>query len=317
MNSSKPMLLVDGNNLLMRAFYAGQKSGMSHDGVHTGPLLIFINTLAKHIREEQPSCVAVAWDGGRSEKRIALDGDYKGTREFAPNLHEFRESVFSLAHEFCTLAGVYQQHRPGVEADDIIASWWQHAVPDQSYPAFDAITILSSDKDFLQLVGLSPWGVPTTVVRLSSGGTTTDRWDEERVTTTLGCPPSAWPFVTALVGDRVDNVPGVPGIGPKRASALLGAHEWDLEATLTHPRLIAHVEQIRKSLQLVDLRTPSVVAEPPPPRWRPTRSTDLGWGQLTGFLGLYGLSSVKQKLTSETLWSPSAELPVGRRLRAR
>lgn len=309
------LLLVDGNNLLMRAFYAGQKTGMSQDGILTGPLLIFINTLAKHIREEQPSRVAVAWDGGRSEKRTALDGDYKGTREFAPNLHEFRASVFSLAHEFCTLAGVYQQHMPGVEADDIIASWWQQAIPDR-LPDFDAITILSSDKDFLQLVGSSPLGVPTTVVRLSSGGAPTDRWDEERVATTLGCPPSAWPFVTALVGDRVDNVPGIPGIGPKRASAILEAHEWDLEAALTHPRLIGHTDQIRKSLQLVDLRTPSVVADPPPP-WRPTRSSDLGWGQLTGFLDLYGLNSVKQKLTSDTLWSATSDLPVGRRLRTR
>lgn len=309
------LLLVDGNNLLMRAFYAGQKSGMSHEGVHTGPLVIFINTLAKHIREEQASRVAVAWDGGRSEKRTALDGDYKGTREFAPNLHDFRESVFSLAHEFCTLAGVYQQHLPGVEADDIIASWWQQAVPDR-LSGYGDITILSSDKDFLQLVGPSPLGVPTTVVRLSSGGVATDRWDEERVKAELGCPPSGWPLVTALVGDRVDNVPGVPGIGPKRASALLDAHDWDLEKALTHPRVIGHADQIRKSLQLVDLRTPSVVADPPPP-WRPTCSTDLAWGQLTGFLDLYGLSSVKQKLISNTLWSGVAELTVGRRMRTR
>ena len=314
MNSSKPMLLVDGNNLLMRAFYAGQKTGMSQDGVHTGPLLIFINTLAKHIREEQPSRVAVAWDGGRSAKRIAIDGEYKSTREVAPNLHEFRQSVFSLAHEFCALAGVYQQHLPGVEADDLIAAWWYYYDPYQA--SGNSITILSSDKDFLQLVGNSPSNIPTSLVRLSSGGAGTDRWTEDRMVEELGFRPQDWPLITALTGDSVDHVPGVPGIGPKRAAKLLEESDWDLDKALTHPRISAHAPQVRKSLELVDLRTPFLQLEPPPP-WRPTRATDIGWTQLTGFLDLYGLTTVREKMISNTLWAKSTTPTPGRHLGSR
>jgi DNA polymerase-1 len=313
MNSSKPMLLVDGNNLLMRAFFAGKKTGMSQDGILTGPLLIFINTLAKHIREEQPSRVAVAWDGGRSAKRTALDEDYKGTREFAPNLHEFRQSVFSLAHEFCTLAGVYQFMAAGVEADDLISSWWGHDIPDRA-PGHE-ITILSSDKDFLQLLGRNPFGVITSLVRLSSGGAGTDRWTEERMREEYGFSPTDWPLVTALTGDVIDHVPGVPGVGPKTAAKILRESEWDLERALAHPRLSGHAEQVRTSLKLVDLRTPFLELDPPPP-WRPTRSTDIGSTQLKGFLDLYGLTSVTQRLASDTLWG--GEKPtVGRSLRSR
>jgi 5'-3' exonuclease len=309
-----PLLLVDGNNLLMRAFFAGKKTGMSQDGILTGPLLIFINTLAKHVCEEQPGRVAVAWDGGKSEKRLAIDSEYKGTREFAPNLHEFRESVFSLAHEFCSLAGVYQLHMPGVEADDLIASWWHQDIPDRA-PGHD-ITILSSDKDFMQLLGRNPFGVITSQVRLSSAGTGTDRWTEERMREEYGFGPTDWPLVTALTGDVIDRVPGVPGIGPKRAAKILGESDWDLEKALVHPRLVGHAEQVRKSLSLVDLRTPSVQVESPPP-WRPTRTTDISWTQLAGFLDLYGLTSVKRKLEAGELWTKVARTTPGRRFGSR
>jgi DNA polymerase-1 len=317
MNTSEPMLLVDGNNLLMRALFAGKKTGMSQDGILTGPLLIFINTLAKHIREEHPSRVAIAWDGGKSAKRVALDREYKGTREFAPNLHEFRESVFSLAHEFCTLAGVYQHTVNGVEADDLIAAWWAGYDPAQESDL--SITILSSDKDFLQLIGLSPHDVPTSVVRLSSGGAGTDRWTEERMREEYGFTPTDWPLVTALTGDVVDHVPGVPGVGPKTAAKILKESNGDLEAVLAHPRLSGHAEQIRMSLALVDLRTPFLTLDPPPP-WRPTRPTDIVWSQLIGFLDLYGLASVKQRTIGDTLWSqPVASMSstLGRPLRSR
>lgn len=309
------LLLVDGNNLLMRAFFAGKKTGMSQDGVLTGPLLIFINTLAKHICEEKPSRVAIAWDGGRSEKRLAIDSEYKGTREFAPNLHEFRESVFSLAHEFCFLAGVYQLQLPGVEADDLIASLWHHDISGRAPDCHD-ITILSSDKDFLQLLGPNPNGVITSQVRLSSAGTGTDRWTEERMREEYGFGPTDWPLVTALTGDVVDRVPGVPGIGPKRAAKLLSESDWDLEKALGHSRLALHAEQVRKSLSLVDLRSAALDVSPPPP-WRPTRTTDLSWTQLAGFLDLYGLTSVKRRLQADELWTESPRTTPGRRFRSR
>jgi DNA polymerase-1 len=311
---SSSLMLVDGNNLLMRAFFAGKKTGMNHDGVVTGPLVIFINTLAKHIREENPARLAIAWDGGRSDKRLAIDQDYKGTREVGKNLHEFQRSVFELASQFCMLAGIYQQQRPGVEADDLIAAWWENETPNSARD--NTITILSSDKDFLQLLGPNPHDVPTSLVRLSSAGTPTDRWTADRMLDEYGFRPVDWPLVTALTGDTVDHVPGVPGIGPKRATALLRESDWDLDKVLTHPRISSHAEQVRKSLRLVDLRTPMLRMEAPPP-WRPTTQSDLNWPILINFLNVYGLTTVTQKLISNTLWAALPTSMPGRRLRTR
>lgn len=304
-------LLIDGNNLLMRAFFATRRSGMSADGVSTGPLLVFINTLTRHIREEKPDRLAIAWDGGRSTERTALQADYKGNRAGAPDWEE-KQSSFALAKQFVTLANLYQSELPGREADDLIAAWWRGVVPPRPPIVNGSIKILSSDKDFLQLLGFNGLGVPTEVIRLSSADTPTDRWSFKRLVDEYGYPPENWPLVTALTGDTSDNVHGVPGIGPKRAVKLLEAHSWDLDAVLEDPKVSEHADQVRMNLRLVDLRHGDLVL-PAPPAVKPTRPGDFTHPELLRFLEEFRLSSVINRYLSGTLWDGDAPaVPKGR-----
>lgn len=331
MSAESPFLLVDGNNLLMRAFFATQRSGMAADGIPTGPLLVFVNTLSRHIREEKPAYVAVAWDGGRSTERTALSPEYKANRAASPveetveglvealqeaSFTEAKTSSFALAKEFLSLANVYQGVLPGYEADDLIAAWWRGTIDPRPPVSTQPVRILSSDKDFLQLVGRTPMGAHTELIRLSSSDTPTDRWTHDRVVEELGYQPANWPLITALTGDKSDNVIGVPGIGPKRALKLLEDWKWDLEAVLGTPKVREHAEQVRTNLKLVDLRNGDLVL-PRPPRFRPTTPDDALHEPLTSFLDRYRLSSVSGRYLSGTLWSGASTAVMGRALGSR
>lgn len=285
-------LLVDGNNLLMRAVFATQRSSMSADGVATGPLVVFVNTLTKHIREERPSRVAIAWDGGKSAQRTQLDPGYKGNRTSAPD-EDVKKRSFALVKEFLALADIYQAEIAGYEADDLISSWW--------YSALDGpLVILSSDKDFLQLLGQNPCGQTVEQVRLSSADTPTDRWNLQRMLDDVGYGPVDWASVTALTGDKSDNVIGVPGIGPKKAVKLLTAHGWNLrDAAASLPE---HRDQILLNLQLVSLRNPTLRLGSVPP-FRPSRRGAMLYDQLLAFLDRYQLASVRDRLESSLLWN--------------
>lgn len=304
-------LLVDGNNLLMRSIFATQRSGMQVDGIATGPLLVFINTLTKHIREERPSRMGVAWDGGKSRERVALQADYKGNRTSAPDA-DVKESSFALAKEFCSLAGIYQTEFPGFEADDVIAAWWAREVPDD--PPSRGIKILSSDKDFSQLIGLNPHGVPVEQIRLSSADTPTDRWTADRFEREYGYLHHNWPLVAALTGDKSDNVHGVPRIGPKTAVKLLEAHGWDLEVVITaEDRVSPFADQVRRNLELVDLRVPRL-ALPPVPRFQSTRPGSASHSDLLAFFDRYRLASARDRYLTGTFWAVPTEVIPGRHL---
>lgn len=300
-------MLIDGNNMLMRAIFAAQRgSNMSADGVVTGPLVIFINSLSKHISMSQPERVAVAWDGGRSQERTKLSAEYKANRVGAPDGEdEMRQSTFQLAKQFLTLANIYHLQLHGREADDLIAAWWAHENPGK----VSMIEIVSSDKDFLQLVGTNPHGVPVEQTRLSSADVPTDRWHSGRVRKDLGCTPENWASVTALTGDKSDNVIGVRGIGPKKAVKLLEAHDWDLErAAATLPE---HVEQIRINYQLVNLRQPALKLSPIP-TFQPTRQGNTLYEDLLRFLDRYKLATIRDRLGAQRLWRSVADRHPGR-----
>jgi 5'-3' exonuclease len=247
-------LLVDGNNLLMRAIHAAAHASMSSHGVNTAPLHIFIQTLAKHIREEGPTHLGIAWDHGRSDFRVGLDERYKAHRNDSP-VAELRRATFPLVKEFCSLAGLFCCSSHGLEADDIIAYWWRHLAP-QRPPMMGSAVILSSDKDFLQLVGSSPLGMAVSQVRLSSGGAATDRWDEVRVREDMGCSPNAIPHLLAVMGDIADGVVGLRGIGPKRGTALLAKHSWNFQKVYESLDNAEDRARIMVNFLLVDLREP-------------------------------------------------------------
>jgi DNA polymerase I len=300
-------LLVDANNIAMRAVHAMSRSGLTSDrGVATGPLVAFIGTLAHHIREEQPDKVAVCWDGGRSEHRLALDSNYKAHRlSMAPDQEEAKESTFALCKEFCTGAGLYHIERPGIEADDLIAQY----VHDR--PWGETVVILSSDKDFLMLLddevhanGRTLVAAPVEQVRLSSAGTPTDRWTAQRVREEMGCLPGDLSFAMALAGDVSDNVPGVPRFGMKTAIKALKKHDWSFENVLRDDlRVVEHVERARLNLSLVDLRAGlDGLVLPDLPLFRPTSPGDVLYPLMLSFLTKYQIKSVQTRLYDGTLW---------------
>lgn len=288
------LLLVDANNVAMRSLHAMARTGLSADGIPTGPLLGFINAVAKHVKEERPRAVAVCWDGGRSERRVALDESYKAHRLAGPpEVEDVKYSVFHMAKEFCTLAGLHHVERTGYEADDLIAHYWRVRNPGER------TVILSSDKDFLQLVGRR-----TEQVRLSSSDTATDRWTEERVAYEYGVSPEVLRYVLALAGDVSDNVPGVPRVGVKTAVRILLRHEFDWEAVLADPKVEPHRERVEKNLELVDLRSDRDrgLVLPPVPSFSPTAPGSLLYEPLLSFLTKYQMKGVQSRFFADTLW---------------
>jgi DNA polymerase-1 len=304
-------LLVDGNNLLMRAIHAAVHSTMSAHGVNTGPLHIFIQTLAKHVREEAPTHLGIAWDYGRSDFRTTTDGQYKAHRKSGP-ITELRNATFPLVQEFCDLASLRTASALGIEADDIIAHWWRHLQP-QRAPAMGSAVILSSDKDFLQLVGPSALGMPVTQVRLSSAGAATDRWDADRVNSDMGCAPQDFPKLLALMGDTSDGVFGLRGIGPKKGVALLAKHDWDFARVCASITDAEDRHRIRLNFDLVDLRAAhfeftaeqhsGIPATLPAYRVAPLMASD----PLERFLRHYALTSTVERW--DALWRPSPPTP--------
>lgn len=286
-------LLLDGNNLLIRATHAMARHPLTADGVPTGPLLVFVNGLARVVAEEAPQRLAVAWDGGHAA-RSARCADYKAARRPVPD-QELRDTSFELAQRFLTLADVPQLRIPGLEADDLIAAWWRELTLEHA----DRVVIASNDHDFTQLLGPNPHGVPTDQIRWSSAHTPTDRWGAQRVQDELGYAPSCWPLLTALAGDPGDGVRGVPGVGPVKARRLLEAHRWDWPAVLD--ALGEHRAQAVLDLANVDLRGGGLLL-PPPRRIALTCPGHPRFEALLNFLDTYQLASVKHRLLDNSLW---------------
>lgn len=288
-------MLVDGPNILIRAAKATERVPLSADGVPTAALLVFANCLSYHVRAERPDALVVCWDGGRSEYRTALYPAYKAGRPERTEDEDTRRP-FGLVKRFLTLAGVQHVERAGWEADDLIARYWQDRRDTSPRPE---VVIVSSDHDLLQL--LDPG---TTQVKVSSRPPL-DRWDHDRVVADLGCEPSDLPRVMALRGDPGDGVPGLRGVGPKRAVAMMAAAGWQWP-TLVASLDVESRDTVLLSFRLVDLRGRPYgdlglhVALPGP--FRPTEPGTALWADLRSWLDRYQMRSVVARLLDGTLW---------------
>jgi DNA polymerase-1 len=307
-------MLVDANNVLIRAVRATERSGMATvDGVPTGPLLVFINSLSYHFRTERPDAVVVCWDGGRSRYRIEIFPDYKKDRPKREGRDD-PEGPFGLAKRFLSLANLHHVEREGYEADDLIAAYcrqsggWGAAVTDVGgYSAPPEIIIVSSDHDLLQLLGPG-----VTQVKVSSRPPD-DRWDAARVLRDLGCEPRYLPYVMALQGDPGDGVPGLPRIGPKKAVRMMARHDWSWLRLLEGGELDEDQRGIvQLALRLVDLRDgpgPSGLVLADPAVLSPTAPGDAMFEELLAFLRRYELASVERRLLDGTLWGVDGRVP--------
>ncbi|MBR4178353.1 MAG: DNA polymerase I [Bacilli bacterium] len=205
----KRAILIDGNNLLFRSYYATAYNGnlmKNSKGLPTNALYGFINMMNKIINEEKPEYVMVAFDKGHNFRQDMYD-NYKDGRIETPNDLKIQ---FPIAKEICTLLGIKYIEIDNYEADDIIGTFARMADEDKNYNA----TIISSDKDLLQLISDE---VDVKLLKQKDYIMMNPKTFYE----TYGLEPIRMIDLKSLMGDASDNIPGVKGIGEKTALSLL------------------------------------------------------------------------------------------------
>jgi 5'-3' exonuclease len=248
------LFLVDGSSNLYRAFHALPPLSNAQ-GLPTHAVLGFTSMLLKLLREDAPEALAVAFDGPGPTARHHLFTEYKANR---PPMPDPLVQQIPYVHQVLQAMRVPVLMVSGEEADDILASAAVRAAG-EGY----RVVLISGDKDLLQVVG------DTIVVRDTMKGKT---WGPAEVEQRYGVSPRQFPELLALMGDSIDNIPGIPGVGDKTARDLLqrfGSLEAVLEraADIGSPKLReavrTHAEQVRLSKRLATIRTDL------PLTWRP------------------------------------------------
>lgn len=205
----KRAILIDGNNLLFRSYYATAYNGnlmKNSKGFPTNALFGFVNMLNKIINEEKPEYIMVAFDTGHNFRKDLCD-TYKDGRIETPNDLKIQ---FPEAKKICTLLGIKYIECDNYEADDIIGTFARMADEDKNYNA----TIISSDKDLLQLISDE---VDVKLLKQKEY----ILMNEQTFFEHYGIKPIRMIDLKALMGDPSDNIPGVKGIGEKTALSLL------------------------------------------------------------------------------------------------
>ena len=200
------LLLVDGHSMAFRAFFAlPVENFATSTGEPTNAVYGFTSMLANLIANEQPTHVAVAFDAGSHTFRTEQLPSYKGTRDKTPE--EFKGQV-PLIEEILAALHIPALSKDNFEADDILATLAQ-----QARDAGMEVLVCSGDRDTFQLVDEQ-----VTVLYPVKGVSELARMTPEAVEAKYGVPPHRYPDLAALVGETSDNLPGVPGVGPKTAA---------------------------------------------------------------------------------------------------
>ncbi|MEI8232102.1 MAG: 5'-3' exonuclease H3TH domain-containing protein, partial [Actinomycetes bacterium] len=217
---SKPtLLLIDGHSLAFRAFYAlSPDSFRIPSGQHTNAVHGFISMMLNILQNEKPTHLAVAFDLSRSSFRTDEYPEYKGTRGETPP--EFNGQT-ELLEEALRAMGIITLTKVNYEADDIIAS-----LADQGAAAGYRVLIVSGDRDTFQLIQDD-----VTILYPVKGVMNLNRMNDAAVVERYGIHAKQYPDLAALVGETSDNLPGVPGVGPKTAAKWLVQY-GDLEGVL-------------------------------------------------------------------------------------
>ncbi|MFR2585494.1 MAG: DNA polymerase I [Bacilli bacterium] len=208
----KKIILVDGNNLLFRSYYATAYAGNfmnNSKGFPTNALFGFTNMINKIVNEEKPEYIIVAFDKGKTFRHEKYDV-YKDGRVETPNELKIQ---FPLAKELLTAMGIKYYEIDNYEADDIIGTFSEYCNKDSDYVG----TIVSSDKDLLQLISDD---VDIKLLKQKDY----IRYNKNSFEREYGIEPINVIDLKALMGDASDNIPGVKGIGEKTALKLL--HEY-------------------------------------------------------------------------------------------
>lgn len=238
------LIVIDGANAIYRAFFAIPNL-RAPDGTPTNAAYGFVTMLAKVLREERPTHVAIANDPKGGNFRHEIFPEYKAGRDKQP---EDLTLQLPMIAELCEAFGVKMLEVPNFEADDVIATLVAQA------PEGAEVGIVSTDKDLMQLVR------PGVELVDSMKG---KHIDSEAVETRFGVPPKLLLDVRALVGDTSDNIPGIKGIGEKGAAKLILEYGTldrlldeaeTVKAKRAREGLIEHREDALLSRQLQTLR---------------------------------------------------------------
>jgi DNA polymerase-1 len=240
------LLIIDGHSYAYRAFHAIRELH-SPTGQPTNAIYGFIKMLAKLRTTVVPTHWIVVWDGGLSAERMVVLPEYKAQR---PEMPEAMRPQLDEIASYLGAAGVASFCRDGIEADDVIACLARRA--DQ----MNWMTVIASaDKDFMQLVSAR-------VGLLNPHDKTETIWTDEQVRNKAGVEPSQIVDWLSLTGDSVDNIPGVPGVGPKTAASLLnqfGSVEnlfgrlEEVKSDRLRAALVSSREAVKRNRELVRL----------------------------------------------------------------
>src|SRR5215210_267835 len=237
------VMLVDGNSLTYRAFFALPTDITLASGQVTNAVYGFTSMLLNLVRDHQPTGLAVAFDRPEPTFRHARVETYKANRSAAPDI--LREQM-GLVRQVVETFRMPILDCPGIEADDIIAT-----LATEGRDRGDEVLIVTGDRDAYQLVE-----DPLVKVLYNMRGVTDYAiYDEAGIKEKTGVTPADYPQYAALRGDPSDNLPGVPGVGPKTAAKLINTY-GDLDGVFANvekntPKLkeslIAHEEQVRRN----------------------------------------------------------------------
>ena len=225
--SEKPtLMLLDGNSLAFRAFYAlPAENFRTKNGLTTNAVYGFTAMLINLLRDEAPTHIAAAFDVSRQTFRAERFPEYKATRSATPD--EFRGQI-DITKEVLNALGITVLAEPGFEADDIIAT-----LATQADEAGYRVLVVTGDRDSLQLVNND-----VTVLYPIKGVSVLTRFTPEAVVEKYGLTPEQYPDFAALRGDPSDNLPGIPGVGEKTAA------KWIVEYGSLE-NLVDNVEGVR------------------------------------------------------------------------
>ncbi len=202
------IVIIDGNSLINRAYYAMQRPMITKEGIYTQGIYGFINMLTKIQGDYAPDYIAVAWDMKAPTFRHQEYSEYKaGRKKMPPEL----AMELPLMKDILTAMGITNLETPGFEADDIIGTIARIAEEDGLEPL-----IITGDKDALQLAT-----DVTQVLITKKGISEFDLYDREKMIERYQLTPEQFIDLKGLMGDQSDNIPGIPGVGEKTGIKLL------------------------------------------------------------------------------------------------
>ena len=249
------LVLVDGHSILNRAFF-GIPDLTNSEGLHTNAVYGFLNILFKILDEEQPDYLTVAFDVHAPTFRHKMYDAYKGTRK--PMAEELRQQV-PLMKAMLTAMGVTIVEKEGYEADDLLGT-----IAKQSEAEGLEVSIVSGDRDLLQLASDH---IKIRIPKTKRTGTEIEDYLAKDVVEKYQVTPLQFIDVKALMGDSADNIPGVPGIGEKTATALIvsygsieNAHDHleEIKPNRAKQNLSEHYDmaQMSKKLATIEIHAP-------------------------------------------------------------